>query len=502
MPNPESSDASTDARADGDAGGGYTRAPANAWQSASSATHPLGAEVVGTDMEVIFLGTGSCLPTVSRGVACSVLRLDGSYWMFDAGEGTQVQLQRSQVRPGAIDRIFITHLHGDHAYGLPGVLCLIGNARGPNEQPIELYGPAGLRLFVRTALALSRARALPRYCVHELHEVPFLHGQFAREPAPLRIACSPHTPFEQPGEDLYPERVLAADGTESLQWRLVEEEGFAVRAAPLQHTVQCVGYVVRESDRPGRLRIEDVLPRLEANREGLRAVGVRDPKALLKQIKAMEPGDSYDLPDGTTLRHEDAVEPMQRGRKVAILGDTCDASPLAPLARGCDLVVHEATNTYMAEFDGPNERDFDSSTFAHGHSTPRGAAGFAARVGARALVLTHFSQRHHPASKRGTNRIEDAARRVLGGGRAVVAAHDLSRVFVSRSQEGAPIQFIPAPEDEGKGMPPDEAARTLIDPRAPVDRAMAGGRGPQASRGGGGGGSRGGAQRPSAGRGR
>jgi ribonuclease Z len=404
-------------------------------------------EVQGADMEMIFLGTGSCLPTVARGVACTILRLDSSFWMFDAGEGTQVQLQRSMVRPGAIDKIFITHLHGDHAYGLPGVLCLIGNARTFDEQPIDIYGPAGLRLFLRTALALSRARAVPRYRVHELHDIPFLHTQFAREPPPVRVVCAPHAPFELEGRDILPEPFASVDGSSSLQWRLVEEEHLAVRAAPLQHSVPCVGYVIREADRPGKLRVDAVLPRLEQNRELLRAEGVRDPRKLLRQVKALQPGEVLELPDGTCIREEDALEAPQPGRKVAILGDTCDASPIAQLARGADVVVHEATNTYMRDFDGADERRFRQQTFAHGHSTPRVAADFATDVGARALVLTHFSQRYHPLAARAIRAIESEARRALDPDVRVVAAHDLSRCFVSRLKVGPALQFIPAPDE-------------------------------------------------------
>jgi len=404
-------------------------------------------KVQGSDMEIVFLGTGSCMPTTARGVACSVLRMDGSFFMFDAGEGSQVQLQRSAVRPGNIDKIFVTHLHGDHAYGLPGVLCLIGNARGPHDPPVEIYGPAGLRLFVRTALALSRSRALPKYCVHELHEVPFLHSRFAREPQPLRVSCDPHLPFELEGDDIFPEKVPMDDGSEALQWRLFEDDNVAVRAAPLQHTVPCVGYVVREADRPGKLRVDTVLPLLEAQRAGLREIGVRDPRALLKRIKELQPGDVYDLPDGSVIRCEDALDPPQKGRKVVMLGDTCDAGPLAHLAHNADVVVHEATNTYMREYDGNDERDFGRQTYAHGHSTPAVAGKFATFVGARSLVLTHFSQRHHPASKRGVGRIEDAARTTVRPDCRVVAAHDLSRVFVSRRKDGPAIQFVPAPDE-------------------------------------------------------
>lgn len=97
----------------------------------------------------------------------------GGTWLFDCGEATQLSVQKTtSIKPGKITKIFLTHCHGDHSFGLPGLLCLMGTDRDHDSPPVEIYGPEGLRMWLRVAIRYSVSRVVPPYRVHELMDVP------------------------------------------------------------------------------------------------------------------------------------------------------------------------------------------------------------------------------------------------------------------------------------------------------------------------------------------
>ena len=118
-------------------------------------------------MEIHFLGTGSAFPSPKRCSSCTALRLEsGEVWIFDCGEGAQIQIQASKLRAGKIRAVFITHLHGDHLFGLPGMMCTISQA--VENQHLDVYGPQGLKNFLRSSLALTFSNLSYTFTVHEI----------------------------------------------------------------------------------------------------------------------------------------------------------------------------------------------------------------------------------------------------------------------------------------------------------------------------------------------
>lgn len=154
-------------------------------------------------MDLTFLGTGGSVPTTKRNTLSIALRLGPEVLMFDCGEGTQRQLMASSVSFMRITSIFITHPHGDHFLGLPGLIQSM-NFFG-RESPLHIYGPEGTQDLVDAMLGL---------------------GTFDRK-------------YEVQGHDLMPMDVVNGDG-----WKVT-----AFRA---DHTIPALGYAFQEDDRPGR----------------------------------------------------------------------------------------------------------------------------------------------------------------------------------------------------------------------------------------------------------
>lgn len=235
-------------------------------------------------MELTFLGTGAGLPSKERNVtaiALSLLHEANSIWLFDCGEATQHQILYTTIKPRKINKIFISHLHGDHIFGLPGLLS--SRSFQSDQEPCTVYGPAGIKKYIETNLEIS--------CTHLTY--------------PLHI-------------------VEFADG------KLFEDDQFTVHCKRLDHGIPSYGFRIVEKDKPGELLVNK-----------LRACGIM-PGPIYKQIKENE---QITLDNGQIIHRKDFVGESKQGRVIAILGDTRYTKESKSLAEKADILVHEATFT-------------------------------------------------------------------------------------------------------------------------------------------------------------
>ncbi|MBA2480710.1 MAG: ribonuclease Z [Planctomycetes bacterium] len=231
-------------------------------------------------MHITFLGTSAGVPTRTRNVTSQAVVFDhGAVWLLDCGEATQHQLMRAGIRPGRIERILITHLHGDHCFGIPGALASMGI--GGRDTPVHIIGPVGVRELVETVLRLSDSI------------LPF----------PLEF-----TELGGPGA-------------------IGRFDGWEVTAHALPHRVACFGYRLREGLRPGRFHPDRA-----------QALGVPSGRSFGQ----LQRGESVRLDDGRVVLPSQVADPPRPGRSLVLLGDTCDATALAD-GSDCDLLVCEAT---------------------------------------------------------------------------------------------------------------------------------------------------------------
>ncbi len=233
-------------------------------------------------MKLTFLGTSSGTPSRTRNVTSIALQLvqQGSLWLFDCGEGTQQQVMRSPLRLSQLEKIFITHLHGDHLFGVMGLLASRSLQNG-GVTPVTLYGPPGLAEYMRCSMTISETRLA------------------------------------------YPTSVETISAGQ-----IYEDEMLRVVCAPLKHRVKAWGYAVIEKDQPGHFEAEKA-----------KALGI-PPGPLYGRLKN---GETITLPDGRIINGAELVGPTRPGRKVVYCSDTIYTPNAVELARDADVLIHEST---------------------------------------------------------------------------------------------------------------------------------------------------------------
>ncbi len=234
-------------------------------------------------MEITFLGTGAGMPSKHRNTSSLIvsLRAQGEgYWMFDCGEATQHQLQYTAIKPGKINKVFITHVHGDHLFGLPGFLSSRSFLGG--EEPLEIYAPKEVEAWLTATFACSNTHI----------------------PYPIHFY-----PIEQEGV-------------------IFESDQYRVIAKKLAHVVDSYGFRIEEAAFPGALDVTKA-----------KALGVPNGP----QLGQLKRGEDVTLSDGRVVKSHEVLGESVPGRTVTILGDTAYCEASVALAEQAELLIHEAT---------------------------------------------------------------------------------------------------------------------------------------------------------------
>ncbi|MFD1513200.1 ribonuclease Z [Halomarina rubra] len=230
-------------------------------------------------MHVTFLGTSGAIPTTERNTSAVLFRREGERFLFDVGEGTQRQMMRYGTGFD-VSHVFLTHLHGDHVLGLPGLLQTWDfNDR---EEALAIHTPSGTKPEVEDLVSVAGTR--PSY--------------------PVRVD------------------EVAAGAT------ALRGEEFEIRAFETDHRTRSVGYALVENDRKGRF-----------DRERAEELGV----PVGPKFSKLHAGESVELDDGTVVDPEQVVGDPRPGRRVVYTGDTRPSTPVERAAEGADLLIHDAT---------------------------------------------------------------------------------------------------------------------------------------------------------------
>ena len=241
------------------------------------------------------LGFNSAIPTITSSPTSQLLEMEERLFLIECGEGTQVQLRKAKARFAKINHIFISHLHGDHCFGLPGLIAsfrLLGR-----ETPLHVYGPKGIKEMLDTIFRITETHQGFEVIYHELQ------------------------------------------GKESE--KIYEDNRLEVYTIPLNHRIYCNGYLFKEKPKPRHLNMEEIskYPEIET--------------CDYHNIKA---GKDFELSDGFVLKNEILTKDAEESVSYAFCSDTRYLESVIPIIKNATVLYHESTFLHdlkeMADYTG------------------------------------------------------------------------------------------------------------------------------------------------------
>ncbi|WP_288205859.1 ribonuclease Z [uncultured Parabacteroides sp.] len=233
------------------------------------------------DFNLNILGCGSALPTTRHLATSQVVDLRDKLYMIDCGEGTQVQMRNMRIKFSRLNHIFISHLHGDHCFGLPGLLSTLGMLGRTGD--LVIHAPKEIENYMRPVL--------DTFCKGMPYEVRFNHI------------------------DTYSHSLI------------MEDRSLSVYSIPLKHRIPTCGFLFAEKPKEAHI-IREMIDFYQV------------PVKWMKDIKQ---GKDYITPEGEIISNSRLTRPSVAPKRYAYCSDTAYSPSIIPIIEGVDLLYHEAT---------------------------------------------------------------------------------------------------------------------------------------------------------------